>query len=235
MSTMERHSVCALPTSHCMIYDLEFVINSDFEVRMPFEGDMVFDASDSNFEVAVLESLNFEAMDDDGDGVLLISNLPAGADVIVLLGAAADDSGDSDSDDDSDNDSYGAWSVSIQCESVSPTLSPSSHPTIPTPYPTGEPTVWPTSEFPVRWNYTMTLNGSYELLVSYMFGSGSTNRQNRMGQAIEPLIFLPPNPRQANLSPNTAGTTTTIFKEGCITANCALIHRKNLIYSKKVP
>ncbi len=132
----------------------------DFEVRMPFEGDMTFDASDSDFEVTVLESLNFEAMDDDGDGVLLISNLPAGADVIVLLGAA--------------EGTKGAWSVVIECESASPTVSPSSMPTVPTPYPTGEPTAWPTSQFAVEWYYTMTLNESYEQLVNYMFGTEST-------------------------------------------------------------
>lgn len=100
---------------------------------MPYPGTLHFDASASDFEFKFLESSNFEAMDEDGDGNLIITEVPGGADVGVLMKGVAG--------------TYGTWSVTITCESMNPTQSPTDTPsTEPTTNPTKVPTTEPTAE-----------------------------------------------------------------------------------------
>ena len=98
---------------------------------------MEFDASASDFEFKWLESANFEAMDEDGDGNLIVTAVPGNVDVVILMKGFAG--------------TYGTWSVDIRCESMSPTQSPTDFPsteptTNPTVFPTAEPTVDPTGK-----------------------------------------------------------------------------------------
>ena len=104
-----------------------------FEVRMAHDGDMVFDASGSDFEIASLEAFNVEAMDEDGDGILTMINLEHGMDIYIQLSA--------------DEGTYGTWSVQIICTSDSPTKTPTDSPSIePTVSPSVLPTVDPSAD-----------------------------------------------------------------------------------------
>ena len=85
-----------------------------FEVRMTHDGDMIFDASGSDFEIASLEALTVKATDDDGDGIITMMDLEYGMDISIQMSA--------------DKGTYGTWSVSVICTSDSPTRTPSESP-----------------------------------------------------------------------------------------------------------
>merc|ERR1719242_2910568 len=74
-----------------------------FEVRMAHDGDMIFDASGTEFEIESLEAFNVEAMDEDGDGILTLVNLEYGLDVFIQMTAKSG--------------TYGAWTVVVTCTS----------------------------------------------------------------------------------------------------------------------
>ena len=85
-----------------------------FEVRMVHDGDMIFDASDSDFEITSLEAVDVNVTDDDGDGIITMMDLEYGMDIFVEMSA--------------ESGAYGTWTVSIICTSDSPTMTPSESP-----------------------------------------------------------------------------------------------------------
>jgi len=104
----------------------------EFRVRMLFDGEMVFDASNSSFVVTSLVAVNL-ATDVDGDGVLTRSGLTRNVDYTFELAAA--------------DGTFGRFDVQILCESAAPTVQPTMVPTLdPTTLPTERPTTDPTVE-----------------------------------------------------------------------------------------
>eukprot|EP01083_Nonionella_stella_P208805 757522_1 len=92
-----------------------------FETSIPFTGDIIFDASNSNFGIAEIQALTALGTslgyDSDGDDVVTLSQATSGEYKFVMVG-----------------EEEGIYHVKIQCESDSPTKSPSyapitAHPT----------------------------------------------------------------------------------------------------------
>eukprot|EP01083_Nonionella_stella_P088394 246362_1 len=112
---------------------------------MPFTGDIIFDASNSNFGIAEIQALTALGTslgsDSDGDGVVTLSQAIASDYKFVMVGEAT-----------------GVYHVKIQCVSDSPTKDPTTppvnhpitaHPTRrPSPAPTKQPTHGPTTSDP---------------------------------------------------------------------------------------
>eukprot|EP01083_Nonionella_stella_P011214 31880_1 len=86
-----------------------------FETSIPFEGELTFDASGSNFNVIAIEALtklgSILGSDTDGDSVVSV-DVPAGQYQFVMQGASS-----------------GLYHVTIRCVSDAPTRSPSDNPT----------------------------------------------------------------------------------------------------------
>ena len=132
-----------------------------FEVRMTHDGDMIFDASASDFEITSLEAFNVEAIDDDGDGIITMTNLEYGMDIYIQMTAV--------------KGTYGSWTVSVICTSDSPTKTPSESPsadptvspstnpsTSPTAEPSDEPSMSPTNEPSTEPTVSPSLNPSVD-------------------------------------------------------------------------
>ena len=105
-----------------------------FEVRMPFFGQMTFDASASTIDISILSAHVLGAYgvsDDDGDGILELYAIAGNDDYSFSLEAPAG--------------TYGTYTVTTDCFSDAPTKAPTTDPTSgPTNNPTGEPTDVPT-------------------------------------------------------------------------------------------
>eukprot|EP01083_Nonionella_stella_P059734 156347_1 len=106
-----------------------------FIVNLPYEGDLQFDASPSNFPITDIEAFTILdaplATDIDGDEIVWLYNKPAGDYKFIM---------------DSSSHASGAFIIRIECVSANPTPSPTPTPTPkPTPNSTPKPTRKPTS------------------------------------------------------------------------------------------
>eukprot|EP01083_Nonionella_stella_P182428 656475_1 len=116
-----------------------------FEVRLPYAGDLIFDASSSTFAIqslTVVFGITPVASDMDSDGILTLFNAIS-ADYTFAIKAP--------------DGVYGLFDVRISCQSNHPTRSPSQDPTITpgsptrsptdaTPFPTHSPTLQPSKD-----------------------------------------------------------------------------------------
>eukprot|EP01083_Nonionella_stella_P061413 160043_1 len=146
------------PTTPLPTYPAELICGSQqvgeyngesltFLVRVSYEGNVIFDASASSFNIAYIEAftkLNIPlGTDVDSDGILALNNVPVG-DYKFLVDGGIQKSA--------------IYHVRVECESdhpteqqtslhpiISPTSNPTLHPTtIPTIFPTLSPTIFPT-------------------------------------------------------------------------------------------
>eukprot|EP01083_Nonionella_stella_P180989 646969_1 len=106
-----------------------------FIIHLPYEGDLQFDASPSNFPITDIEAFTILdaplATDIDGDEIVWLYNKPAGDYKFIM---------------DSSSHASGAFIIRIECVSANPTPSPTPTPTPkPTPNSTPKPTRKPTS------------------------------------------------------------------------------------------
>jgi len=99
----------------------------EFEVMMPFDGELIIDATNSTFNVSQLIVVNVDE-DEDGDGMLTVHHLEGGKSYIFRIGA--------------DSGTFGIFHVETSCSSDAPTTNPTDDPTaIPSNEPTNEPTL----------------------------------------------------------------------------------------------
>eukprot|EP01083_Nonionella_stella_P133645 406311_1 len=103
-----------------------------FEVRMPFIGELIFDASNSNFAVSGVDAKTkldtYLGSDSDKDGILSVKPAASGDYKFVMTGAAV-----------------GVYHVQIRCVSDEPTVFPTQSPTkYPTKTPNDAPVNHPT-------------------------------------------------------------------------------------------
>jgi len=113
------------------------------EVRMPYEGDLTLDASESDFdidEITAYDSDNAELTDtEDEPSVLTVRDLSPGGDYTFVI--------------EGEEGQTGTFDVTIRCSSDSPTNSPSEDPTkSPTPSPSANPSASPTTPAPTHPN-----------------------------------------------------------------------------------
>eukprot|EP01084_Bolivina_argentea_P166846 289643_1 len=98
-----------------------------FEVSMPFTGELIFDASNSNFDIAGIEAFtkldSYLGSDSDRDGTVSLNPAVVGDYKFILMGSAS-----------------GIYHVKIHCVSDEPTVSPTKSPT---PYPSKRPSYAP--------------------------------------------------------------------------------------------
>eukprot|EP01083_Nonionella_stella_P306456 1073452_1 len=100
-----------------------------FEVRMPFIGELIFDASNSNFAIASIDALTkrdkYLGSDSDKDGIVSLNPVVVGDYKFIMIAAVT-----------------GLYHVQIRCLSDEPTVFPTSSPI--TPHPTHRPSPGPT-------------------------------------------------------------------------------------------